>query len=507
VTLFDTLYAAPPALSAHAPVLVVAGPLVGACAAALSPGARTGWIISVLTTAFSLWMAVALLGEVAREGAITYALGGFQPPMGITLQVDALGATMALLISAVGLVGAVYSGHVLLSEVMTEKHTLFQAGYLLCVSGYLGLVLTGDAFNAFVFLEVSSIGTYALVAAGERRDRRALPAAFNYLILGTVGATLYVIGVGFLYGATGTLNMADMGVRLVTLGDNPAVQAGFAFIIAGLGIKAAMFPLHGWLPGAYAGAPSLVSVFLAATATKAAIYLMMRFTFDVFPLPADFGQLFLHGFLAPLAAIAAIVCSLQAIFEREVRRMLAFSSVAQVGFILLGFSLATQPGASAGMFYLLAHALMKGALFMALGAFAISLKARALNDFAGVGREAPWSTVAFAIGAASLAGVPLTMGFLGKWNLIESSLQAGQAWMAVVFAAGSLLTLIYVGRMMEAMFFRAPTPGAPRAKEAPVGVLAPLWVMAGLSIWFGVDASIPAALADASAVALFGLAP
>ena len=158
--------------------------------------------------------------------------------------------------------------------------------------------------------------------------------------MGTIGATFYVIGIGFLYGATGTLNMADMAARLATLGDSAAVQAGFAFIVVGLGIKAAMFPLHGWLPGAYAGAPRLVSVFLAATATKAAIYLMARFTFDVFPAHRAFGQMFLHWVLAPLAAAAVIVCSLQAIFEKEVRRMLAFSSVAQVGFILLGLSLA-----------------------------------------------------------------------------------------------------------------------------------------------------------------------
>ena len=156
------------------------------------------------------------------------------------------------------------------------------------------MVSTGDAFNAFVFLEVSSIGTYALIAIGEKRDRRALPAAFNYLIMGTIGATFYVVGVGFLFAATGTLNMADMGARLATLGDSSVVQAGFAFIVVGLGIKAAMFPLHGWLPGAYSYAPSLIAIFLAATATKASIYLMARFVFDVFPDGAAFG----HGWQA-----------------------------------------------------------------------------------------------------------------------------------------------------------------------------------------------------------------
>ncbi len=504
MTMFDALYVAPPALAAQAPILAIAGPLIGACAAALSPGGRSGWMISVIAAAFTLWMSLAVACDVARQGVVLYAIGGVPPPLGIALRIDALGSVMALLVSSMGLIGAVYSGHALASEVRAEKHTLFQSGYLLCVAGFVGLVFTGDAFNAFVFLEVSSIGTYALVAAGGQRDRRALPAAFNYLIMGTIGATFYVIGIGFLYGATGTLNLADMAARLASLGDNTAVQAGFAFVVAGLGIKAAIFPLHGWLPGAYAGAPSLVSMFLAATATKTAIYLIARFMFDVFPDTSAFGQVFIHFVIAPLSAAAVIVCSVQAIFETEVRRMLGFSSVAQVGLIMLGLSLANAVGVSAAIFYILAHAMMKAALFMALGALAISVKARTLSEFAGVARDAPWTATAFGVGAASLAGLPLTLGFLAKWKLVEAALQAGAIWMVVVIAAGSALTLVYVWRMVEALFFRAPMPGAPRAREAPVGVLAPLWILAGLSLWFGVNAALPEGLANAAAAALFG---
>lgn len=504
---FETLFAAPPALTAHAPILLVAGPLLAACAAALSPSARTAWMISVTGSIFAAWMALALAGEVARHGAVDYAIGGFAPPAGIAFHVDGLGAMMALLVSSAGVMASLYSGHSLQHEVRAEKHTLFQAGFLLCQAGLLGLVATGDAFNAFVFLEVSSIGTYALVAIGEKRDRRALPAAFNYLIMGTIGATFFVVGVGFLYAATGTLNMADMARRLATLTDSPVTQAGFAFVVVGLGIKAAMFPLHGWLPGAYAYAPSLVSMFLAATATKAAVYLIARFVFDVFPADAAFVAGFIAWVLAPLAALAAVACSVQAIFEKEIRRMLAFSSVAQVGFILLGLSMVTVAGASAGLFYLMAHALMKAALFMALGGIALNFRARTLGDFAGVARDAPWSAAAFAIGAASLAGAPLTFGFLAKWRLVEAGLQAGDIWIVAVIAAASLLTLVYVGRMLEAMFFRPAAPGAPRAHEAPVGVLIPVWILAGLSLWWGVDASLPEQLANAGAQALFGARP
>src|SRR5262249_49244569 len=162
------------------------------------------------------------------------------------------------------------------------------------------------------------------------------------------------------------LNMADMAARIATLTDSRMVQAGFAFIVVGLGLKAAMFPLHGWLPGAYAYAPSLIAVFLSATATKAAIYLLARFIFTIFQPSSDFAHLFMTWVLAPLGGVAAIVCSIQAAFETEVRRMLAFSSVAQAGLILLGLSMANLAGISAGLLLLLAHALMKGALFMAI---------------------------------------------------------------------------------------------------------------------------------------------
>jgi len=501
---FETLYAAPPALMAHAPVLMVVGPVIGACATVLAPNSRWAWMISVFATIFALWMSLGVAGEVARHGVITYAIGGFAPPVGIAFRVDALGSMMSLLISSVGVASALFAGHGLRHEIREEKQGLFHGGFLLCLAGLLGLVSTGDAFNAFVFLEVSSIGTYALIAIGGGRDRRALPAAFNYLIMGTIGATFFVIGIGFLYAATGTLNMADIAARLATLQDSRTVQAGFAFIVVGLGLKAAMFPLHGWLPNAYAYAPPLMAVFLSATATKAAIYLLARFVFTVFDPSIVFAGHFLDYVLMPLAAIAAIICSLQAAFDQDLRRSLAFSSVAQVGYILLGLSIATAAGISAGLLLLIAHALMKAALFMALGGIAMTLRARTLNEFAGAGRDAPWTMGAFAIGAASLMGLPFTLGFLSKWRLLEAAVEQQLFWLVAVIAASSLAALVYVGRMLEALFFRQPMPGAARAIEAPLGVIVPLWFLAGLSVWFGIDASLPENLANQAAIVLLG---
>jgi multicomponent Na+:H+ antiporter subunit D len=505
VNLFLDFYAARPELTAHAPALMVVGPLVAACAAALSPSTRWAWMLSVGGAIVAFWMALCLAGEVARHGVVDYAMGGFAPPLGIAFRIDALGVTFALLISGVGVMAALFSGHTLEAEVIRGKRRLFQAGFLLCLAGLLGLTATGDAFNAFVFLEVSSIGTYALVAVGNTRDRRALPAAFTYLVMGTIGATFFVAGVGFLYAATGTLNMADMGARLATLGHDRAVQAGFVFIVVGLGLKAAMFPLHGWLPAAYAHAPSLMAVFLSATATKAALYLMVRFLFTVFGAHFPFVVTFLVWAMAPLAAIAAIVCSLQAIWQTDIRRILAYSSVAQVGYTLLGVSMATGAGVAAGLFHLINHALMKAALFMALGGLALSMKGVKLADFAGAGRTAPWTMTAFAIAAFSLAGVPLTAGFLSKWMLFQAALAHGWVWAAAVIAVSSLLGLVYVGRMLETIFFRAPVVSG-HAKEARFGVLAPLWFLAAISVRFGFDSSLPLGLASAAAKTL-GLAP
>jgi multicomponent Na+:H+ antiporter subunit D len=497
VNAFLNFYAAPPAVAEHAAALIVAGPLIAACAAMLAPNARWSWMIASAASVFAMWMALCLAGEVARKGAVVYAMGGFPPPLGIALRVDALGAALTLLVSFVAVCAAVPAGHLLRNEVRAGKHQIYLAGFLLCLAGLLGVVVTGDAFNAFVMLEVSSIGTYALVAVGG--ERRALTAGFNYLVMGTIGATFFVIGVGFLYAATGTLNMADMAVRLAPIREQPVVLAGFAFVMAGLGVKAAVFPMHGWLPGAYAQAPTPISVLLSGAATKAAFYLIVRFAMTVFgfggPAPG-----FLSGVLAPLAAAGVLVGSLQAMQQTELRRVLAFSSVAQAGAILLGLSLGTVAGLAAAALHLLMHGLMKPALFLAAGGGAP--RARTIADFAGAGRTAPWTMTAFAVAGASLVGAPLTAGFLSKWRLVEASVQAGWWWAAGVLALSSLAALVYVGRMLEAMFFRPPAEGAAAAREAPLGVLVPLWALVIATVWFGLDARLPLGLAEAASQAV-----
>lgn len=497
---------APAFLERHAPVLLIIAPLMIGAVCTFMPSGRLAWGLTVIASGISLVCALVLLAQVNLTGIVSYRLGGWAPPLGIEFRVDALNALFLIIVTGIGFLAAIFSLPTVRAEITAEKRPLFYTAYLVCLTGLAGVAITGDAFNLFVFLEISSISTYVLVAIGGTRDRRAFPSAFNYLIMGTIGATFYVIGVGFLYAATGTLNMVDMAERLADVGVSRTVHVGYAFIIVGLGVKAAMWPLHQWLPNAYAYAPSFVTVFLSATATKVAIYALIRMVFSVFATGTAFGTIDFAMFFAPLAMIAMVACSFQAVFQSDVRRMLAYSSVAQVGYMLLGIALGTSAGLSAGLFHLTTHAIMKGALFMAVAGVVLTYKGTWISDFKGLGRAAPLTMTAFAISGVSLIGMPLTAGFQSKWALLQALLQSGWTLGALVVVLSSFLAVIYMGRVLQAVFFEAaPNPHKVR-REAPMLLLVPLWVLALLNLWIGIQAEwvIDLTNAAANAAALFG---
>ena len=279
----DILSSYPAWLIAHGAALMVILPLLVGAITSVIPRERLAWIVTLIVTAILTVTAFGLVLHIFGGETQLYKMGGWDPPHGISYVIDGLNTPVMLLICFMALLCTIYGLPSVAAEVEPKKRAPFYAAFMIGVAGLLGMVVTGDAFNVFVFLEVSSISTYVLVAMGASRDRRALTSAYNYLILGSIGATFFVIGLGFMYMETGTLNMADMGRILRDLdGGSRVAGVGFAFIIIGLGLKLAMFPLHMWLPGAYANAPSFVTVFLASTATKAALYLMLRFAFTVF---------------------------------------------------------------------------------------------------------------------------------------------------------------------------------------------------------------------------------
>ncbi len=489
---------------AHLPALQVVITLLAAPACILVRGRDLAFWLALVTTWAAFAVSCLLLDQVMESGVISYELGGWAAPFGIEYRVDALNAFVLLIVSGIGAIVLPFTPRSLLIEMVGEKAYLFYCAFLLCVTGLLGVAITGDAFNLFVFLEISSLASCILISLGPHR--RALTAAFQYLIVGTIGATFIVIGIGLIYGATGTLNMNDIAERLPATGYNRTVIAAFAFLIVGAAIKLALFPLHFWLPKAYTYAPSTVSAFLAATATKVGVYVLIRFLFTVFGVKFSFEVLPTAFPLMLLAVLAMFVASTVAIFQDSVKRILAYSSVAQIGYMVLGLSLVTVDGLTASMIHLFNHAVMKGALFLAVGCIAYRQASFAIDDFAGMGKRMPWTMAAFTAGGLSLIGIPLTAGFISKWYLILAALAADEPVIAVLIVISSLLAVIYVWRVVEAAYFRAPPPDAPSG-EAPLSLLIPTWVLIALNVYFGIETSLPVGVAEHAARALMGVGP
>jgi len=497
----------PSALAQHAPVLLVVVPLILSPVAAVMPNGRIAWVIALIGVAFTVLMLPPLFAGVQADAVMSYALGGWAAPLGIEYRVDALNLPILALVGIIGFLCTLYALPSVADEVDEGKRAIFYATFLVCFAGLLGVAVTGDAFNVFVFVEISSLSTYGLIAMGAGRDRRALTASYNYLVLGTIGATFFVIGVGFLYMATGTLNMADMARVLAENGHDRVTQAGFAFIVVGLGLKAAMFPLHVWLPNAYAFAPNFVTAFLASTATKVAFYALIRFLFSVYHPDVTFVDLSSTWVFAVVGTIAMIVASVQAVFQTDARRVLAYSSVAQVGYMMLGLGIGSADGLAAGLLHLMNHAMMKGALFMALGAFALNYGVSRVKDLAGMGKSMPATSVAFTFGGLSLVGVPLTIGFTSKWYLILAALENGWWWAVAALILSSLLALAYVARLLMPIWFEnAPTHGGavPKVQRVPWLMAVPMGILALANIYFFFHAAPIVNLARGAANAVMG---
>jgi multicomponent Na+:H+ antiporter subunit D len=492
-------------LLANLPALQVVIPLVSAPVCLLLRNPRHAWACALIVSWLVLAIAVLLVQSVSAAGTLSYAIGAWATPWGIEYRIDMAGALMILIIATTGAVVMPFAWRSIQDEIL-KKHTgLFYTCYLLCLTGLLGIVVTGDAFNLFVFLEISSLSSYVLISLGS--TRRALTAAYQYLVMGTIGATFILIGIGLLYMMTGTLNMVDLSQRLPGVMDTRTIRVAFAFVTVGVSIKLALFPLHLWLPNAYTFAPSVVSAFIAATATKVGIYVLLRFFFTVFGVRFSFDAMHVGDILLLLAVAAMLIASLVAIFENNVKRMLAYSSVAQIGYIILGISLASAAGVTAGMVHLFNHAMIKGALFLVMGCIFLRLGSVELRDMHGLARQMPWTMAAFVVGGLSLIGIPLTAGFISKWYLVSAALADGYWPLAVLVLVSSLLALIYIWRVVEAAYFHVPGADMHKVREAPAVMLIPVWLLIVANLYFGVDASLITGIAQQGADILIGQVP
>lgn len=432
-------------------------------------------------------ISILLLNQVITGGNISYWLGGWEPPWGIEYAVDILNAFVMVIVAGVCFSVSIYARKSMGLEVPGKELPLYTL-YILLTTGMLGILATGDIFNLYVFLEISSLAAYAMIAVG---DRHSLMASFNYMVMGTVSASFILLGIGYLYIVTGSLNMADISTLLPPLYGRPVILVAVAMLVVGLGLKIALFPMHTWLPDAYTHAPSAVTAMLSGTFTKVGIYALIRVMFTVISPYYVIDTLPVMSMLSWLAAIGIIAGSVLAIAQYDIKRMLAYSSVSQIGYIVLGISLANTIGMTGGILHILSHSLMKVGLFMVAGAIIYRTGIRNISQLKGMGKKMPFTMAAFVIGALSMIGIPPTIGFASKFYLAWGALEAGMWVFVIVILLSSLLNAVYFWRIFENVYFGVHGHEDIKRDEAPLSMLLPIVVFAGLTLLLGIFASAP----------------
>lgn len=432
-------------------------------------------------TVVSLWG----YAEVLRTGPIHYTLSGWPPPFGLEWVLDGLSGLLMVALSAIGTVAVVFAGPVEPQQLGARTVPYYTLISML-FSALTGITLSADLFNLFVFLEVAALCSYGLIAVA---GGRALISAFRYLILGTIGASLYLLGVAYLYAATGTLNMQDLAQRLPDLIQSKAVLIGLNLMFIGLAIKMALVPLHGWLPDAYTHAPDAVSPLLAALVTKVALYAVVRITFWVLGAGAVLENIPLMTLLNLTGILAAVVGAFLALTQSDLKRMFAYGGISHLGLILMGMTVGNETGFAGGLFYLINDAVMQATLFFLAGTACFYHQAGDLEHLLRLRGQTPWIPAALIIMALSMIGIPPTGGFFGKWYIVLGAIEAGN-WLVVAAVIGAtLLTLGYFLKIIEKMFLESgtavsPTPvvrlDAPPAVRWSLGVLSASILALGL---------------------------
>lgn len=460
----------------HSPILIVVVPMLASFINVIIGLWRKNLCYPLTITALGvcLLLAVDVIVTVIDTGPISYRIGGWAPPWGIEYAIDHLNAFIAIIVSFMSFIVAIYSRKSIEKEIAAEKIPYFYTLYLLLAAGLLGITVTGDLFTIFVFLEITSIAGYALIAIG---DDKAPLASFNYLIMGTIGASFYLLGVGYLYISTGSLNIADLAGLLPGLYHSKTIIVAFAFFIVGIAVKIAFFPLHIWLPDAYTHAPSAVSAFVASTMTKVGAYVMIRIMYTVFEPRFSIDILPMTAILGWIAAAAIICGSTLALAQKDIKRILSYIIIAEVGYIVMGVSIANKAGFTGAVLHIMNDALMMACLFSVAGAIMYRTGSRDIYTFEGLGRKMPFTMAALFVSAVSIVGVPPTAGFFSKWYLLLGTIYAKKWIFAGAIIFSSLVNAVIFFRILEIVYFKKP-PHTGQIKEAPMSMLIPILITA-----------------------------
>lgn len=443
-------------------------------------------------------MAAALVWRVGEVGVISVPLGGWTAPYGIEFRFDRFSA-WTLGLSGLFALAVPFAWRYLEGTLPRSRWHVFYALVLLNLGGLLGFSVTGDLFNLFVAMEVVSLSSYALVAVAGRGV--AAWAALKYLLMGSVSSLLVLFGTGLLFALTGSLNLLDVAARIAEAPPSAATTLALASLMVAFMLKAALFPLHAWLPDAHAIAPSPVSAVLSGLVVKVGIVGLVR----VVQLSAGSGTdlAFVNQVMLLLGVVAIVMGAFMAVFQDDIKLMLAFSTISNIGYIVLGLGLASPFAVIGGVVHVLNHAVIKVTLFLAAGSIIHQTGLRSLRDLRGVARVMPQTSGVMAIGAVSIVGIPPTAGFICKWYIALGAFESGQGVYGFALVFGALFIFVYYVRMLIAFFFRpADRPEVLAAREPAWSMRAPLFVLASLCLLLGVFGSIPLAFVEPAVVEL-----
>jgi len=430
--------------------------------------------IPVAALVFNLVVSLLLIPKVLKQ-PINVFIGGYLPPFCINLVAGPVGILFSALIALIGLLVSIYA----LDYIREGAKQLYHILYLLLLTGATGVVLTGDIFNLFVFFEILCISSYALVAYFG--DRAGIESAVKYLIQGAVGSSLMLIGIGLLYGLFGTLNMADIARNIDSV-SSISVFVPLVLLITGLGVEAAIFPLNAWLPDAHSSAPSSISAILSGIAIKVGIYALARVIFTIF------GASSLLQFMVFLGLLTLLVGEVSAFSQNNIKRLLAYSSIGQIGLIVFALGIGITYGVVGGLFQLISHALSKALLFLAVGYMIYRSGSMDISALEGMGKRMPLTSLAFTIGAFSLVGFPPFIGFPSKFLIIRAALSKEEVLFTVLIAFVLLGTVIegaYFFRVIQVLYFRGGQTDIKR-EEAPVPALIPIFILMILIVVIGI---------------------
>ena len=465
----------------HYPVLIVTLPLLFAFVVS-----GTAWIkkslcfpLTVVGVGLSAWFSICLLGQVAATGPVEYRLGGWAMPWGIGYRVDTLSGLVVAVVTVLAFINLMATWKTVAQET-PDKTGAFYSLYLLFMVGLTGILVTGDLFNLYVLLEVASLTSYALIGMG---NGRAPMSALNYLFVGTLGGCFYLLGVGYLYIMTGSLNMADVATLLPPLFNSSAIVMAFIFCMAGVSIKMAFFPLHMWLPNAYGNAPTAAGSLIAPLMTKVMVYVLIRLILTVFSVDFAFAVLKMGSPMVWMSSLAIVAGAVFALAQKNLKRMFCHIIVSEIGYMMGGAWLGNNAGMTGAVLHIFNDAVMTLCLFLCAASIYYRTHGLEMDRLKGLFRKMPVTMACFVAGALSIIGVPPTCGFFSKWYLISGGLQAGQYAFVAALVFSSLINAVLFFRVIEVSYYgdfethNAHGSSGAAIMESPASMLVPLIIV------------------------------